>query len=357
MMIELLLFVLFIIVLVTIVVQVYVYYVSVRFMKVLIELIKMDEQSGFDPVWLIKNLEPFLNRMMVRDYGYYVFYLNTEYEKPKKLSYSTFHKFVYTADYSVFLEITPQKYRLNARRLNKALIQVLFLMIKSDINLSVKSAENAFKRSAEIQTFINHDVKNLIQFVNMLEFNLNNAKTDEDNRKLTKYLRKSIPGLKNRADKVLAALNATNHYVDNIMEKFDPYALAEQIADSYGLSLQFESDLRPVINANKKVVSIIFENVIKNFYDKSLAESGIDLFMRVADEPDAVRIFMRDSGSALSDCEKIFEPFYSGRNNGLGIGLFHCRSVASSAGGRFWAENTPYGPVFILEFKKADRRF
>jgi PAS domain S-box-containing protein len=69
------------------------------------------------------------------------------------------------------------------------------------------------------------------------------------------------------------------------------------------------------------------------------------------DGPDGVRIEVRDSGTGL-DLERathLFEPFYTTKSEGLGIGLSISRSIVEAHGGRLWAgANTPHGAVFCV---------
>jgi PAS domain S-box-containing protein len=52
-----------------------------------------------------------------------------------------------------------------------------------------------------------------------------------------------------------------------------------------------------------------------------------------------VRISISDTGCGLPpDTERIFEPFYTTKKEGLGLGLSICRSIATAHNGRLWAE-------------------
>jgi PAS domain S-box-containing protein len=69
------------------------------------------------------------------------------------------------------------------------------------------------------------------------------------------------------------------------------------------------------------------------------------------DGPDGVRIEVRDSGTGLDPehATHLFEPFYTTKSEGLGIGLSISRSIVEAHGGRLWAgANAPHGAVFCI---------
>jgi signal transduction histidine kinase len=51
---------------------------------------------------------------------------------------------------------------------------------------------------------------------------------------------------------------------------------------------------------------------------------------------------VEDSGNgvAASDLARVFEPFFSTKREGLGMGLSISRSIVEAHGGRIWAENS-----------------
>ena len=64
---------------------------------------------------------------------------------------------------------------------------------------------------------------------------------------------------------------------------------------------------------------------------------------------------VRDEGCGLpADTERLFEPFYTTKPQGLGMGLAICRSIAAAHDGRLWAEPEPErGAVFHFELPVA----
>ena len=60
-------------------------------------------------------------------------------------------------------------------------------------------------------------------------------------------------------------------------------------------------------------------------------------------------VAVRDSGPGLKpeSLDQLFEPFYTTKPAGMGMGLSICRSITEAHGGRLWATaNAARGAVF-----------
>jgi len=80
------------------------------------------------------------------------------------------------------------------------------------------------------------------------------------------------------------------------------------------------------------------------------------LHITTARHNSTVLVSVRDEGAGLPpDVESLFQPFFTTKSQGLGLGLSICRSIITAHHGRLWAEPHPErGAVFHFELPVAE---
>ena len=71
--------------------------------------------------------------------------------------------------------------------------------------------------------------------------------------------------------------------------------------------------------------------------------------------PDQITVAIRDQGIGVSeqDLQRIFDPFYTTRNDGTGLGLSIAQRIMEQHGGRIEVERNPErGMTFALVFPR-----
>lgn len=125
--------------------------------------------------------------------------------------------------------------------------------------------------------------------------------------------------------------------------------LRERISGSKcDLRTHLEPDL-PTANFDRALILQVLVNLIQNAMDAMATLNGAIRLLEIRSRFDDGKILVdvRDSGVGLHDNEKIFEPFYTTKHNGMGIGLSICRSIVGAHAGKLWASPAePSGTVF-----------
>jgi len=111
----------------------------------------------------------------------------------------------------------------------------------------------------------------------------------------------------------------------------------------------------PRILADRGQLQQVLLNLITNAIESMRSVSDRQRRLRIssdfAEGMSEIRISIEDSGPGIDqqDEKKIFEPFFSTKPTGMGIGLTICRSIVISHGGSLRAfSNKPYGTIFEI---------
>ncbi|HXZ53442.1 MAG TPA: ATP-binding protein [Burkholderiales bacterium] len=91
-------------------------------------------------------------------------------------------------------------------------------------------------------------------------------------------------------------------------------------------------------------VEHVLVNLLQNAIDAVGDEGEVTVRVR-CEGKDSVQVSVEDSGPGVDNAiaQRVFEPLYTTKSNGLGLGLSICRSIIEAQGGRIWAEPGPGG--------------
>jgi len=129
------------------------------------------------------------------------------------------------------------------------------------------------------------------------------------------------------------------------------FARDEAAKHDVAVRVELAPDL-PSVRGDRVQLQQVLLNLIVNAIEamSTLTEGPRELV--VGSQPHGqggVAVFVRDTGPGLAPeaLEQVFQPFYTSKGSGLGMGLAICASIIEAHGGRIWASpNTPCGAVF-----------
>ena len=104
----------------------------------------------------------------------------------------------------------------------------------------------------------------------------------------------------------------------------------------------------PEVLADPILIEQVLLNLVKNGLEAMQDSTSDELKIHALHEDNMVHVKVIDAGHGLTDSERLFEPFFSTKSEGLGMGLNICRTIIESHDGRLWAENnlTTQGTTF-----------
>jgi PAS domain S-box-containing protein len=128
--------------------------------------------------------------------------------------------------------------------------------------------------------------------------------------------------------------------INQIIREVIALAQSEVQRNHIALETQLSDDM-PLVFADRIQLQQVMLNLMMNAIEAMTQVAGPRelLISSGADDSTGVVVVVRDSGAGLDSksLERLFEPFYTTKPQGMGMGLAICRSIIEAHGGRLWA--------------------
>ena len=122
------------------------------------------------------------------------------------------------------------------------------------------------------------------------------------------------------------------------------------VRNGVSVQTQLADALLPVQGDRVQLQQVVLNLILNAVEAMGSVEAGArELLIRTEHDDAGVLVTVRDSGPGIdpTHLKRVFEPFYTTKSGGTGMGLSICRSIIDAHGGRLWAEsNRPLGTVF-----------
>ena len=125
------------------------------------------------------------------------------------------------------------------------------------------------------------------------------------------------------------------------------------------VTVALDLDTHPTIVTGDRVqLEQVLLNLVVNAMEAVSERGGSDrtVIVRTRNvEGQGVEVSVEDSGPGLRRGTQhlVFEPFYTTKNTGMGMGLAIARSIIDAHGGKIWAENNARGATFVFQLPRA----
>jgi len=237
----------------------------------------------------------------------------------------------------------------NERKLKE---QKFNLQEKMNIATEKLSDSERLTTIGELATRFSHDVKNPLTLI-QTQLEVLQLKFSKENDKDTKvaFLRifYALSGITHMAEQVLdysreKPLQTTQTNLSDILKLC---IMGMIIPENIKIVLP-EKDC--TILCDDYQIGIVFNNLILNATEA--LEDGGEIKINVNEQPDHMIIEFQDSGSGMSKniVEKVFEPMFSTKQKGTGLGLASCFRIIKQHKGTIEVQNNP--TRFLIKLPK-----
>jgi PAS domain S-box-containing protein len=140
----------------------------------------------------------------------------------------------------------------------------------------------------------------------------------------------------------------TSLHINEVIDEVKRLAQDELNRRGVLIDLDMAQDSSPVF-ADRIQIQQVLMNLIRNGADamENARDDTKRLVVRSRSADGSMIVEVCDYGSGVAHPEKVFEPFYSTKQNGLGVGLAISRSIVQAHGGVLRVrDNEPQGAVF-----------
>ena len=200
-----------------------------------------------------------------------------------------------------------------------------------------------------------HQIRNSLSSISIYAQNLFLRLSDNDYREQAKIIDENVQRLDFNLTEILSCgqgvkLNIASQSLKEIVaesiKNFQPIIYQKQIEIDV-------SKISTMVPLDKIQIQQVFDNLISNAIHFSPKFGKIGISWQSFQGEILITICDEGPGISSEDMQKIFNPFYSRRDGGTGLGLTIAKKIILDHSGNLWVENSPFGgAVFSIILPK-----
>ena len=213
-----------------------------------------------------------------------------------------------------------------------------------------------FSAIGELSARIAHDIRNPLSVIqSSLELFDHLKDNPEKFEKLIQRNSKAVDRITHQIEEVMDFVRNSQLHIEKIYLKKMIDTLVSEIEHTNEIKINLpKNELE--IHGDKGKLYALFSNLILNSF-QAIEEHGT-ITISISQLNDAVQIDIEDSGKGVldDDLEKIFEPLFTTKQEGTGLGLASCKKIVEQHGGSISVKNHPttFTVILPIENKSID---
>ncbi|HEY8608072.1 MAG TPA: HAMP domain-containing sensor histidine kinase [Noviherbaspirillum sp.] len=317
-------------------------YQARKYSRINLALIRLNEQLAFDTPDFLRDAWPLLSRAGMAGIAWELDWFG----QPVKGSAGAMQgdatrRVLRVAEIRLDVVLYLERRRGERRYFAEGLVETFMLLLRTDMLIKANAVDATFAQMARLNLFLQHDIKNIAQFIQLMADQLAQVPPGKEAQVLD-YLGNAAPLLRERADRVVRTLTS-GQGEDGKVRYLDVAVELERMCRLHRLAHRITGGARAWIDS--AVLDTALDNILKNYADAGLREGRTPVVaIHVGQGGKAVTVNVSaDDPQPAGVVERLFEPFWSSHPSGLGVGLYQARQALESCGGALAAERGESG--------------
>jgi signal transduction histidine kinase len=269
----------------------------------------------------------------------------------------------HTAQYAEEITVEETKEKMHLFDIYEKIIPILFATILASVLIAIivyqkqkqKISEARIKKEKDekltaiglLSSRLAHDIRNPLAVIkngiSLLKYEVPDQKSQE------------------RFDMIDKAISTITHQINDVMDfvRSKPLVISENVITAIisksikslvipeGITINIEpSDIK--VKCDPKQLEVVFSNMIANSIEAMNQQGTVTI--KVKEVQGNVHIEVQDQGPGVPHdiMDKIFDPLFTTKQTGTGLGLVSCKSIVDQHGGKIKVSNNPTTFTIIL---------
>jgi signal transduction histidine kinase len=205
---------------------------------------------------------------------------------------------------------------------------------------------------AETASFLAHEIRNPLNLIMLTAHHLGNQFSPHEGAQKEKFdeLILSLKSEVEQLDKVVTDFMAIGKSTGIAKTRFRPADLIDQVVTlikqqlvAKKISFKLSGDLDSDLFADQEKIRLVLLNILVNAIAVVPKNGNIWIEARKTGSPESLRLAITDSGPGIEpdEMQKIFEPYFTRRPGGTGLGLSLAKRIIEDHNGAIVAGNCP----------------
>lgn len=215
-----------------------------------------------------------------------------------------------------------------------------------------KLYENKFSIMGKYTSQMAHDIKNPLSLIKLqVDYMKLKYATEED-----EIMFGSLNNIEKAIGQITTQINDVLNFMRETPVEFKKCDVNEMINSCLEV-IKIPDDLRMEISENHSCINCdeaktksVFSNVLYNAV-QAVGDKG-EINIGIIEDGENILVSVQDSGKGIPEenLESIFEPLFTTKKGGTGLGLANCKQILETQGAKISVKNDP--TTFTIEFPK-----